>query len=1002
MTRRTLDASPVTCLSIGVPTAGSASPPRIADYELLKLIGSGSYGDVWLARSVTGQYRAVKIVARDRFADPEPYEREFRGLKEFAAISLTESRQLALLHVGRDAAAGFFYYVMELADDVTTGREIVPESYVPNTLREVRDRQGRLPASEVVALGVEFARAVSGLHTRGLIHRDIKPSNIILVGGVPKLADVGLVAVANEARTFVGTEGYVPPEGPGTAAGDVYAIGRVLYELATGRDRRDFPALPANLGDLPDRRELLEVNEVILRACEPDARRRHADAGAVLDDLLLLQAGKSVRRLRSAERHLARALRVAAVLAIVALIAGTGAWIAQQRANREMALREKAEADRDALARRVVYAATLARAQRALETNDYGRARQFLQDLAPNQGEGDRRGFEWHALWREAQGDPAEVLRAAGPTINRIILAPDRSSVAVQDASSVVTLLEANGRVIRQIPDVLRLGGFSGDGQWLAGLARNQSLQRWRMLDGKPDTPFAPGKHRALATFGANAFGVFTDADDKTPNLVRAWDMGNRAELWRYELRGQGGLSPDYFRAAISSDARLVALVLINGRGATSTWELRVIDTRTGTPIYQEANIDRISAVAFNPAGTALAVARSTQREVALLDLPTRAWRWRQQVSRSQLDALNFSADGRTLAAGGFDGQLYLLNAAEGTRIGERRGQAAGITAITWEDSGQSVLAGGKGGDVRRWLLQRSPPRNEQGGFWTPSGGGRRICISGDGTLCAVTQDGRNVALLNTVEMEPLRLLTGVRIPVAFSADGKRLLVVTVENRVAWLDIGSGAFVGLTELRRDQVVASPGVSRDAQRLVLPDYGGGLTFADTSEHKIATRPQAHRDGAWWAAVSYDGAFTISGGVDVNVRLWRSGDGEMLATQLSDCAAGAIAPDNRHVALALRSGQLEVRTLPTLELVQTIRTVSARLNDVVFSPSGDRLYCGGTNGAVHVFTADDWREIATLHCQPGNQDETTIDRLAVSNDERVLAAYTNDGRIRVWRK
>jgi hypothetical protein len=62
--------------------------PSIPDYELLRLIGRGSYGDVWLARGVTGVYRAITIVWRDRFADAEPFAREFKVLKRFTAMSL--------------------------------------------------------------------------------------------------------------------------------------------------------------------------------------------------------------------------------------------------------------------------------------------------------------------------------------------------------------------------------------------------------------------------------------------------------------------------------------------------------------------------------------------------------------------------------------------------------------------------------------------------------------------------------------------------------------------------------------------------------------------------------------------------------------------------------------------------------------------------------------------------------------------------------------------------
>jgi eukaryotic-like serine/threonine-protein kinase len=77
---------------------------RIADLEFIRLIGSGSYGDVWLARGVTGAYRAVKVVWRNRFQDVRPYEREFEGITRFATISLREPSQLALLHAGRNDA----------------------------------------------------------------------------------------------------------------------------------------------------------------------------------------------------------------------------------------------------------------------------------------------------------------------------------------------------------------------------------------------------------------------------------------------------------------------------------------------------------------------------------------------------------------------------------------------------------------------------------------------------------------------------------------------------------------------------------------------------------------------------------------------------------------------------------------------------------------------------------------------------------------------------------
>jgi hypothetical protein len=152
----------------GTPTPGpvvgvAAAKPSIPDYELVRVVGRGSYGDIWLARGVTGLWRAIKVVWRERFTNAEPFEREFRGLKQFAEVSLGESSQMALLHVGRNDAAGFFYYVMELADDVERGRNIDPENYVPLTLAEMRTRRGRIPAPASTA--ADWCTAMSNPRT---------------------------------------------------------------------------------------------------------------------------------------------------------------------------------------------------------------------------------------------------------------------------------------------------------------------------------------------------------------------------------------------------------------------------------------------------------------------------------------------------------------------------------------------------------------------------------------------------------------------------------------------------------------------------------------------------------------------------------------------------------------------------------------------------------------------------------------------------------------------
>ena len=246
----------------------------------------------------------------------------------------------------------FFYYVMELADDIETGEEIFPERYVPKTLKELRARRQRLPAAESIDISLALTRALAHLHAHSLVHRDIKPSNVIFVHGVPKLADIGLVSAIDTSHSYVGTEGFVPPEGPGTAAADVFSLGKVIYEISTGQDRNEFPKLPADLDTLTDERALIELNEVVLKACDPDLQRRYATAESMRQDLLLLQAGKSVRRLHVMERRFALVAKygIAATL-VTALAIGGFLWASAQTLRTKVNLQRAERAEAEAVAR---------------------------------------------------------------------------------------------------------------------------------------------------------------------------------------------------------------------------------------------------------------------------------------------------------------------------------------------------------------------------------------------------------------------------------------------------------------------------------------------------------------------------------------------------------------------------------------------------------------------------------------------------------------------------
>lgn len=302
--------------------------PTIPDHDVLRVIGGGAYGEVWLARGVTGALRAVKVVWREDFDGEKSFEREFEGILKFEPISREHPGFVNILHVGRSAdGKSFYYYVMELGDDVRCGSDINPIEYEPRTLQaETRGGPGKpWASSDCIDVGLRLAEALGHLHQAGLVHRDVKPANVIFVNGKAKLADIGLVAARGQ-RTFVGTEGFVPPEGPGTAAADVYSLGKVLYEIATGKDRLNFPDLPEEIPAGEDRKRWLELNRIICETCDPRLiRRKISTAEELAESLKLIQRGK--RRHRRGMAAWVTGLLLLGFAGLVAgLVARHGGW----------------------------------------------------------------------------------------------------------------------------------------------------------------------------------------------------------------------------------------------------------------------------------------------------------------------------------------------------------------------------------------------------------------------------------------------------------------------------------------------------------------------------------------------------------------------------------------------------------------------------------------------------------------------------------------------------
>jgi serine/threonine-protein kinase len=213
------------------PTRSGYFLRSLGGFRLLRRLGEGGMGTVYLGYNQTDSRQvAIKVLA-DRLASNRAYVDRF--LREARNGSrLDHPNVVHTIEAGKDDTSGKHYLVMEYVDGPSA--------------RTLLDREGRLPVRQAVHITLDIARALDYVHARDFVHRDIKPDNILLNSeGVAKLADLGLakcIADASQltgAKQGFGTPYYMPCEQAvdathANARCDIYALGATLYHLLTG------------------------------------------------------------------------------------------------------------------------------------------------------------------------------------------------------------------------------------------------------------------------------------------------------------------------------------------------------------------------------------------------------------------------------------------------------------------------------------------------------------------------------------------------------------------------------------------------------------------------------------------------------------------------------------------------------------------------------------------------------------------------------------------------
>lgn len=738
------------------PAAADQRPPvSVPDHQLLRVIGRGSYGEVWEARNVMGTPRAIKVIRRSDFDSDRPFEREFEGIQRYEPVSRTHAGLVQVLHVGRDEATDSFYYVMELADNALSGTA----DYAPRTLRSELKERGMLPVGECIETGINLASALGHLHRSGLVHRDVKPANIIYVDGIPKLADVGLVAMQSDSRSMVGTEGYYAPEGTGQPRSDVFSLGRVLYECVTGQDRLNFPDVPGSWGSGPESRAAFEFMEIVLRAAELDPARRYAGTDEMLADLALLKTGKSLRYLRRMETRLKRTLQVLAISSLIIAVVG-GGWFYERYRRGQV---EEAE-----------LAATLAQqeTQRLLAESLLGEARALRLS-----GEAGARRKALEAIMRARDaGAPLVALRTEAA-----------SALALPDIEAFPPLdgLPRDWQPATVSPE----GDFRAryEGGVVRIFHRELNRERGAVILGPDVIDIALGRN------GRTLTAVFAD------RRLLMWDVMEKRPLWEDRVVGMPhlpGVPASGEWVAYRSEQGLVARECATG----------------SPPVVLAADAPPLRELRVSPDGTWIAALPEPVRvEGAEKDLgfriysnlpgrmpaPEDAQRIRRDEIASDilLEGPSISADSRYLAAAVSEDRLRVWEMPSLSQIAWLRGHQRSVRATAFHpDNPGFVVSSSWDGTTRLWDI---PTRSV---ILVASGGGNHIrLLPSRGEIIMRSWDGateRSAPLSRAfglrVMMLPPQTRFGLFSGLAFSPDGRLVAAAGDAGVIAW-ELETGA-----------------------------------------------------------------------------------------------------------------------------------------------------------------------------------------------------------------
>ena len=954
----------------------------LGDYELLDEIARGGMGVVYRARQQRlGRIVAVKVLAAGEFASAPARER-FRT--EASAVARLQHPGIVAIHdVGE--ADGLPWFSMEL---VAGG----------NLAALVREQP--LPARQAAEYVRAIAEAVQHAHDHGVLHRDLKPSNILLDPETgPRITDFGIARCGDAGditRTgeVLGSPGYTAPEqalgGTADARTDVYGLGALLYHLLTARPPFQGPTLDAIVLQLREADPLAprrlnpavprDLETICLRCLRKDPAHRYSTAREVAKDLARFQRGDAIRArpisvLEKAGRWCRRRPGVASLLALLAVVMALAFAFVDHARREESRAKERAESASTQLRE------TNTRLADSLDSSELDRASDLFREgnsaaaLAP--------------LMRIVRRNPPHPV--AGP---RLAGALWHGDFALPLPPPLIVFAVV-GRI-----------QFFRDGRTLL-VSTDRGATTWDAVE-----------CRRLVEFERDAGPVRAVLSPDERTLVE-WDANPGGNLCILDVAtGRRRVPPVHHdewlhTVDFSPDgSRFVCA------GSGSPAHLR--DALTGALFGEPLDHARdLWAAAVSPDGETIATCAGAT---------VRLWESRSQMLRRESSPLSaevrlvqFSPDGRWIAAASADGTLRLLSTTDAQFVGLPMRHAERIRTIAFSADGARVLTASDDHTARVWSAPGgeplAPPLRHgdavNSAAFSPDGA-RIATTSRDNT--ARVWDARTGRALS----QPLRHFEQPQCAV-FAPDGATLFTSGADGMVQRWDLRAeteGAPASeraessadqlsreADTLRRlhiapDAPVASVRVSPDGRALLTATHspGNAAQLWDAATGQPLGSAMRHNDDVLAAEFSPDGALIATASEDNTARVWDARTGTPISPVLRHTrtvAAIAFSPDSRRVATASWDGTARIWDARTGAPLARALPHDDYVTGVQFSPDGHRIATASRDRTVRVWDAASGQPLTEPLRHPA-----PVERVRFHPGGQRLTASTADGTARIW--